>query len=113
MSEKLVHLIVKLTASTERGQRSWEQTALPDSYHTSFPNHVISIRQNSDPLISEPTGLRLTIQDIDGRMIESVSDEDLAQEWTESKLRMKRLFDVARESALGVERVLDDIMSQI
>ena len=110
----MLKLMQRLYAKTAAGQVQWERTANEDVFQSSFPSYVVrvSVEPSSNP---EAPDYFLTIRDEHGRVIESTSDVAILQAIPESKAftLMKELHDMARRQALGVDKALDSLLSEL
>lgn len=105
-SEKYVQLVNRLLAKTDEGKLEWRETAWPDTMQVSFPNYSITLAEtHSDGEL----GYVGHILNSEGRTVDSFSDEDLR----EGLGQMAELYLKARRQALGGERALDEILSQL
>ncbi len=94
-------IVIRLVARTEDGKLKWNETPISWQYTASVGE--IAVR------ISGPSGLgkgeyRLSIIDELGRNVETVSSADESP-FGESQLR--KLFNLARRSALDVDSILE------
>ena len=108
--EKLLELVQRLLAKTKTGETRWERTVWPDAFQTSFPNYVvrISARENERSYV-------ISILNEVGTVIESADDADLEAAGSDLIVIgiMAELYGLARRDALGVDAVLDSLLSEL
>ena len=117
--EKLVQLADKIEERSAAGTMRWEQTASNNEFQTTLSSFVIRI-------VCSPGengidyAIRLT--DSNGEELESITDVELSK-LTRKISRgvnskggfevMESIFKNAKRQALGVDKALDDILSEL
>ena len=118
---KLAHLVYKLHEKALTGNILWEETATNGVYQASFVDYSIQIStQPSREVDGEEVGVRFSIIDSQGNQVESFLDADLDQKWfkefglTDNPYKiMIDTYGIARRSALGAEKAVNDILSEL
>lgn len=109
--EKLVKLIILLDKNTSSGDVQWEESTKSNAFETSFPNYTVMIRQDRD--IMDEESYRILIIDNQGDVVEEATYQDFQGMLDGSYGIMKRIYEIARRQAKGVEQALDDILSNL
>ena len=117
--QKLASLAHKLYQRTIDGKIGWELTTMNGVYQASFADYSIQISQ----VTSRGGGaedIKVSIVDGEGTEIESFLDAELSEEWLfemgvpkSSYEIMKDTYDTARRLALGSEKAVNDILSEL
>jgi hypothetical protein len=113
--QRMLKLLRRLHAKTAQGQVQWEGTAKEGMFQSSFPNYVVRISVDSRGEGSAPDYF-LTIRNAAGRVVESTSDVAIDQGMNgppQAFPLMKELHDMARRQALGVDKALDSLLSEL
>lgn len=108
--EKIAKLVRKLHEKTIDGKLEWEQTDKRGVFQTSFPDYTIRI---SMQLEESGEYYYVSIYDSQGILVEQVNDVGLEGDIPDSFKLMKEMYEFARRKALGVDKALDDILSQL
>ena len=108
-SQKHEALVAHLQRKSHDGQLEWEESALGDAFEVALANYTIRIEV-------EGNDYKVSILDKEGRVIESFTDVDLdgrdSQETPYYRV-MKEVYGMARRIAMGVDRVLNDILAEL
>ncbi len=111
MSTKLRQLLQLLETGTKRKQLQWDPTPSPDVFRVDLPVGFARIVRTS-PLV-ENEGERvhsvLTLLDEKGITL----DEWDSQKDAEASAELQELFETARESALNLEKRVDEVLFQL
>jgi hypothetical protein len=112
---KQMEMVEKLANATEGGALKWKASVIPDQFQVSFRNNTVRI--GADDGIGG--NIQIQILNSNGDIVESFTDEDFRtdSENTEgstywSKL-MSNLYKHAQRKALGADKVIDDIISDL
>ena len=110
----MLKLVQRLHGKTASGQVQWERTANEDVFQSSFPNYVVRVAVGPGPS-SGSTEYFLTIRDEGGAVIESTSDRAISQALIAPNAftLMEELHTMARRQALGVDKALDSLLSEL
>lgn len=113
--EKLITLINLLHEKTRNETMDWKETEDEDSFEAAFPNFTVMISADTSHRFSKKTEYSLLIYDAQARLIEEVSDEELSihELGTDPTYFMKEIHQGARMKALGVNKALDEIITEI
>lgn len=104
-------LVTKLYDLTRKGKIKWESSVRANRFVVHFPDSSVSIIQDSE--IAQHPYIEITNS---GKIVEAIFPQDLTapnqdpqiwQNLTES------LYSLARESALGVEKSIGHILTQL
>lgn len=108
---KIISLVQSLTQATEQGLINWERTAENGIYQIAFPEYSIQIGpvETSDPFEAH---VLLKIIDDRGKLVERVIPSDLVPFLTDSDSYMWSLYDLARRSAMGVDKAVDLLLQR-
>jgi hypothetical protein len=118
--DKLIDLIQKVETKTATGGLKWDKTANDNEFQATLATFIIRIQQFEG---RESTDYTLNIIDKDGVSLESVTDGDLyrmiqrSDAFRHSELNgidlMRSIFKNAKRHALGVDKAIDDILSEL
>jgi hypothetical protein len=111
---KIGLLIKTLKTRTEEGLISWNETEKDGVYQVAFPNYTIRVSIRMSEQLSYD--YMVSIYNLDGKLIEEVSDPDLSSYLggdDNSYNFMRDLYDNARRNAMGVDKALDEILSKL
>ncbi|MFY1053899.1 hypothetical protein ACOQNP_19950 [Ectopseudomonas khazarica] len=100
---KIFNLLMALTERTEEKKVVWEVTVWSNKYITTMANYSVAISEGEGDYF-------LSIEEMNGDVIEIVSDRDLREIDYESERRMRNLYSLARRSARGADKAIDDIL---
>ncbi len=118
--EKLATLAHALYQRTLKGEIDWEVTVSDGVYQASFSNYSIKILLEKSKSVPDVEDVRISVFDQNGAEIESFTDVDIADEWkkrfshvSDSFDGMQGTYEIARRSALGTEKAIDQILSEL
>jgi hypothetical protein len=104
---KMLALAESLIDRTERGLVTWTPSSSGDQFYFSTPSATVSVSSrdsdNRAPYI-------LTLLDAQGRAVESIITQP---EVVAASNQVAALFELARQRALNIDKVLDDLLSDI
>lgn len=100
---KIFNLLMVLTERTEEKKVAWEVTVWSNKYITAMANYSVAISENDGDYF-------LSIEEVNGDIIEIVSDRDLREIDYESERKMRNLYSLARRSARGADKAIDEIL---
>lgn len=107
ITEKQKKLIEKIHTKTAQDQLDWRDTAYESGYLISFPEHTVSITENRDFELS------LSISNLDGKVIDIISEDDLDGEEKQYALYLKEIFEGARRKALNADQAIDTLLAAL
>jgi hypothetical protein len=107
--DKYQQLIDQLLAKTERGSLEWRETAEPDTFLSSFSNYsVILTRREHAPNYFVHI---ISILNSEGKKVDTFCDD---MGWDPGyKQQLTDLYERARRQALGADKALDEILTQL
>lgn len=111
-TEKIVSLVTKLYNQTSGNKLKWVETAVKSEFQASFPNYSVHVKYETDPDNSR-NYYYLVILNEEGDIIDVVGDYDIEEFTGVSSDILRRLFEEARRSALGVNAAVDSILSAL
>jgi hypothetical protein len=113
--EKLLKLVQGLLAKTKSGEIAWEKTASDEVFQVAFPSYTVRLSTQSSDENPDMNDLVVLIRDDEGRTIEHISDAELHRKFPNAKpyQLMQDLYTTARRQALGVDTVLDSLLSEL
>jgi hypothetical protein len=107
----------KIEQRSEGGTLNWEKTASDYEFQATLSSFVIRIRCN---VTNEGADYVLSLTDNQGVNLESISDVELTKMIKRTGVYSKSAFDLmenifknAKRHALGVEKALDDILTEL
>jgi hypothetical protein len=109
---RLAELLIQKTAN---GEIDWKETAEATVFQVSFATTTLQISTRWNQEAGEPDYLVSLLNEV-GTVVDSFSDNDLQDKLTPPGTwfrRMEGLFHSARRSALGSDKILDDILSEL
>lgn len=118
-AEKHVKLFELLHARTKEGNLNWADTVDKGTYIVSFTSFSVEIsrEQNENHFESD---IVLNIRNSDGDFVERVRDSELADYLEASGIdrakffsRAEALYQMARREALGADKALDSILTDL
>jgi O-succinylbenzoate synthase len=109
--KKIAKLVVSLHQKTIDGKLNWEQTDKRGIFQLSLPNYAIRFWMRSKG--EQAADYIISIYDSEGNLVEQASDVDLKNDLSKSYEIMKGMYELARRKAMGVDKALDDIISQL
>jgi hypothetical protein len=116
--EKLIQLVEKIESQTRAGNLNWEGTATDNEFQATLGNFVLRVARH----VSSDGSADFIINFVDkgGSDLESLSDIQLAKiarkaggYGVNAYDLMESIFKNAKRTALGVEKALDDILSEL
>ena len=117
---KLVTLVSKIERKTISDSLTWEATADQHEFQTTLANFVVRIGEQFDPDDVNNPDYVIKIIDRDGNTLESATNADLVNIDHGGTLGdrhpyevMKSIFTKARRQALGVDKAIDNILSEL
>ena len=113
---KLVLLVKRLNRATVDGLIHWEKTIVEFVYHAAFGRYVIELFSRDNIAEADALDYVLRIYDEDGKVIEEVTDVDLAASFESEEAAYKVMRDtyfLARRSAEGVDEAIDSILKEL
>ena len=118
-SAKHKTLIDLLISKTAKGEISWRQTIDEDSYKVDFARHSLKLTYIDTSERGDAECI-VTLINEQGQEADSFTDSDLDDHSKPNPSekyywfrKMKELFLSARRSALGSDKVLDEIMNEL
>ena len=117
--EKVIALVHMVDARTGAGHLKWEKTATDFEFQTTLSSFVIRIGRFSTR--EEPDCFVVSLVDKSGTELESISDRALMQMVSKTGMilqegtytLMERIFTNAKRQALGVDKAIDDILTEL
>lgn len=109
--KKIAVLVQKLHEKTIANKLNWERTDVPNALQVSFTDYTI--RLASQRVSKDQVTYVIRIFDAGGNLVETADDDDLDEELPDSFGTMEEMFEAARRKALGADKALDDIISQL
>jgi hypothetical protein len=114
-SSKLARMVVALKARTDRGDIEWKFSGEENSFKVELTNYTVSIYVQYNFEGTEDVWMRIYAKD--GSIIESFNDTNLSSSdipGSESPYAyMSSLHQSARRIAFGVDKAIDEIISDI
>jgi hypothetical protein len=112
--DRLIKMLYLLKERTENKKISWEETVNENIYQSAFPKYTIQIGyySNTDSF-SKRVDYFIRILDEDNKVIEDAKDDDLKGELDNPFEIMESLYRSARRQAMGVDKALDNILSEL
>jgi predicted P-loop ATPase len=115
--EKQKRLVDLLLERTNEGKLEWREAVQPDSYQVALRDKLVRIMKERGRNEDEPDYI-IELVDDEGKVVDAFTDVQL---WTsnaeDNKIpwfaRMRDLHDLARRTALGSEKVLNDILNEL
>jgi hypothetical protein len=102
-------LVRKLIEGTRAGKIVWKKSAVADAYEIAFPKYTIQISQGGK---KNNMDLALRIFNEAGEIIEEILDGEMAEETGSFYFEvMHELLLLARRSALGSDKAIDDLLT--
>lgn len=101
---QLIHLLLD---KTKEEKIEWEPGPVSESYHSRIGENSVAIRKNRDDYF-------LSIYNSDGDNVEDISDPELTRAgYNEAFSMLDNLFMFARRNALGTDKVVSSILSEL
>ncbi|MEW6530858.1 MAG: hypothetical protein AB1473_08495 [Thermodesulfobacteriota bacterium] len=112
IERKFQELVKRLHLRTQQGEIHWESTASPDTFQVAFPDYSVSLSSHEEHW---NVIYILAIHNDQGNIIEVIRSDmggDASDEYGLQET-MKELYELARRQALGVEKVIDDLLGHL
>ena len=112
---ELERRVQRLIDRTDQGKVSWEITADKGSYQASFPSYAVRLfARENDRYADQEVDYVLTIHDESGEMVDEITDTALRESgFDEAYKKMGHLYNEARRKAMGVDKVIEDLLSEL
>lgn len=114
--EKQGQLVQALLRQTRAGKLDWKPTAIDDAFQMSFKNYSVLIA----PIKKfNSVDYQISLVNAEGVVAEAFTDTDLSSRLGEPAgggtwfSRMNDLFELARGTALGSEKLLNEILKEL
>ncbi|MCY4394982.1 MAG: hypothetical protein OXC10_07605 [Rhodospirillaceae bacterium] len=118
--EKLAVLAYALYQRTKIGRVNWEVTVSDGVYQASFSDYSIKISLQVSQRDQSAEDVKISVIGDEGNEIESFTDEDIQVEWLPEFSEfdncyqmMYQTYEIARRSALGTEKAIDQLLSEL
>lgn len=117
--EKQRRLVSLLFQKSMRGELEWGEAIQKNSFQVSLAKNSISIRSTPSRLEESANDYVFSIHDSEGKVVDTFTDVEVAEkiEGREGKARfystVSELYEVARRTALGSEKVLNEILTEL
>ncbi|ULO25242.1 hypothetical protein [Methylocystis sp. SB2] len=115
---KQMKLVNKLVELTNAGELEWKQSVKNDVFQLSLRDNTIMIKLNHDDF--DIPDVEIDLINGDGQLVESFTDSNLrADNESPEEMRdkwyslMSDLYESARRIALGADKVLNEILSDL
>jgi hypothetical protein len=114
-------LVDGLFKRTKNGSLQWEEAVAPNAFQLPFKDHSLKLSEVENQDSSAPDYLLEIVND-EGRVIDSFTDVELGRYRKDIGFEddayiyyniMKELYEMARRSALGSDRALNEILSSL
>lgn len=120
IENKLVELVSRIEKKTISDSLTWEPTADAHEFQTTLGNFVVRIGEQFDPSDVDNPDYVIRIIDNMGNVLESATNGELFKITPEGKIEnrhpyevMKSIFRKAKRQALGVDKAIDSILSEL
>lgn len=118
--QKILELVHKIRVKSESGGLKWEKTASENVFQATLGNFVIRISRYSSSETPDPDYF-ISIIDKDGITLESIGDTEISRmqgtmAWFGGMPPfqvMESIFKHAKRQSLGVDKAIDDILSEL
>jgi hypothetical protein len=119
--EKQWKMVQLLYAKTMDDEVDWREGAAPDTFQVSANRYSLTLRQTPAQATPDEFDYIVTLLNENGDVADQFADGDLYQEFKEtikdqSQMPYRvlgRLYELARRRALGTDRILDAILSDL
>jgi hypothetical protein len=114
---KLLELLSRIESKTMKGEMKWEATAEQEQFQTILANVILRIDLERVDFEHVPT-LTLVNKDgvvmesIQGAMLRDASSRAYNDEWLPAR-QLANIHKFARRQALGLDKAIDDLLSQL
>ena len=114
---KLIKMIGLLQRRTDEQKISWEQAVDEDVYQTAFPNYTVQLGYKESSTQFGDIDYFIRILDEDNKIVEEATDVDLHNELVNEDMNtykvMENLYKSARRQAMGVDKEINSILSEL
>jgi hypothetical protein len=110
--EKMAKLVEGLETLTIKEKIEWEETEKEYMFQTSFSDFTIRLSKEYDNEVEE-SFYCLALVNSKGREIESITGWMLKAVLDKSESRLSNLYNRARSMALGIEKFLDNVLTEL
>jgi flagellar hook protein FlgE len=108
--EKQLTLVQRLLSKTKAGNLDWKESGLQGAFQVSFRNNSILINRAG----SHDEDIMVSLVNENGDVVETFKDNDIRGEYSDADARlMFDLYEMARRTALGSEKVLNSILKEL
>jgi hypothetical protein len=115
---KHVVLFERLFELTKKGVLNWQETVQKNVFAVPFSGYSVEIRSDRDP--DDQDIITLTIRDVEGTIVEAVTDAEAVADYMDTPNDRKKffeksegLYEAARRAALGADKALDSILKEL
>jgi hypothetical protein len=114
-SQKANVFVERICGKTIKGELTWEKTPTEVAFQTQVGAYVVRFEEGIE---HNETIYKLSLWDSSGEHLDTFTDSDFdVNEGSRSGFdmyhKMREAFEVARRQARGVEKALDDILSEL
>lgn len=116
--KKQMDLVIKLVNLTNSGEIDWKPSVNKNMFQVSFRDNTLRIALKASRT-SADSDIEIQLLNGSGELVESFTDVDLGSD-AESQLSalawfqiMSELYKAAQRTALGAEKVLDEIIADL
>ena len=113
---RLAKMIYLLQQRTDEQKIVWENTVFEDVYQVAFPSHVVQVGHripDPDSAFRDEEVYFIRILDEQHTMIEEATNVHLKDELENSYRTMENLYRSARGQAMGVDKAINSILSEL
>jgi hypothetical protein len=113
---KLVELLFKRTTD---GMLEWSEALPKDTFQVSMSDKSIRIRATESLTHEDANDYEISLLNSEGKVVDTFTDNELAAEQSEPSAKgrtyrlFRELYDMARRTALGSEKILNEILSEL
>ena len=112
--EKHTRLLQLLLEQTAANKLEWRTTSDEDTFVVSFSASSVMVSERYNPGTTGEPDYIITLVNSDGNSVEEFSDVTLKSESGVNWFgEMKMLFKQAKRAALGADKVLDNVISEL
>jgi hypothetical protein len=114
--EKQMRLVKKLVEMTNAGAIDWKPSLNSNTFQVSFRDNTLRITTKPSDTTADPD-IEIQLLNGNGELVERFTDVDLQNEDNSEPAKwfknMNSLYKVAQRTALGAEKILDEIISDL
>jgi hypothetical protein len=110
---KSADLIVKLRNKTLSGDVSWEGTENEGVFQAALTNYTLQILTRRTPYQSGGSEFVLKIFNGEAQLIDEIADTDIQEHISNASEIMSDLYQRARSIAMGLDKAIDNIISEL